>query len=145
MVERLNDTYESAQRSARLAHQAGVQVAMGSNAGTPLNRHGENGLGVLSDEPRSYASVWLIGVVFLVVVGLYFFGGVVLRDFALAMILGVLVGTYSSVFVASPIVFAWRKEAKRVTVKREKVAEMAAQKQKAEDKKTAPKPKPKRI
>jgi imidazolonepropionase-like amidohydrolase len=48
MVERLNDTYESAQRSARLAHQAGVQVAMGSNAGTPLNRHGENGLGVLS-------------------------------------------------------------------------------------------------
>jgi imidazolonepropionase-like amidohydrolase len=48
MVERLNDTYESAQKSARLAHQAGVQVAMGSNAGTPLNRHGENGLGVLS-------------------------------------------------------------------------------------------------
>jgi SecD/SecF fusion protein len=74
--------------------------------------------------------------VFLVVVALFFFGGVVLRDFALAMILGVLVGTYSSVFVASPIVFAWRKEAKRVEVKREKVIELAAQKQKREDKKT---------
>ncbi len=73
--------------------------------------------------------------VFLVVVALFFFGGVVLRDFALAMILGVLVGTYSSVFVASPIVFAWRKEAKRVAVKREKVIELAAQKQKREEKK----------
>src|SRR5574341_1059412 len=48
--------------------------------------------------------------VFLVVLALFFFGGVVLRDFALAMILGVLVGTYSSVFVASPVVYAWRKE-----------------------------------
>ena len=80
--------------------------------------------------------------VFLVVVALFFFGGVVLRDFALAMILGVLVGTYSSIFVASPIVYAWRKEAKRVAVKREKVVELAAQKQKREDKKAA-KPKPK--
>jgi SecD/SecF fusion protein len=74
--------------------------------------------------------------VFLVVLALYFFGGVVLRDFALAMILGVLVGTYSSVFVASPIVFAWRKEAKRVEVKRDKVVELAAQKQRREEKKT---------
>ncbi len=72
--------------------------------------------------------------VFLVVLALFFFGGVVLRDFALAMILGVLVGTYSSVFVASPIVYAWRKEAKRVVVKKEKVIELAAQKQKREEK-----------
>lgn len=48
MVERLNDTYESARKSTRLAHQAGVLVAMGTNAGTPLNRHGDNALGVLS-------------------------------------------------------------------------------------------------
>ncbi len=82
--------------------------------------------------------------VFLVVVALFFFGGVVLRDFALAMILGVLVGTYSSVFVASPIVFAWRKEAKRVVVKKEKVIELAAQKQKREEKKTTPRKKGKK-
>jgi SecD/SecF fusion protein len=81
--------------------------------------------------------------VFLVVVALFFFGGVVLRDFALAMILGVVVGTYSSVFVASPIVYAWRKEARRVEVKKEKVIELAAQKQKREEKKAAPKPKAK--
>jgi SecD/SecF fusion protein len=81
--------------------------------------------------------------VFLVVVALYIFGGVVLRDFALAMILGVMVGTYSSIFVASPIIYAWRKEAKRVVVKREKVVELAAAKQRSEEKKAAPKPKPK--
>lgn len=76
--------------------------------------------------------------VLLVLVALYFFGGVVLEDFALAMILGVMVGTYSSVFVASPIIFSWRKEVKRVEVKREKVIELAAQKQKREEKKAAP-------
>jgi mannitol-specific phosphotransferase system IIBC component len=53
------------------------------------------------------------------------------------MIMGVLVGTYSSVFVASPIVFAWRKEVKRVEVKREKVIELAAQQQKRTEKKAA--------
>jgi preprotein translocase subunit SecF len=37
------------------------------------------------------------------VVALFIFGGSVLRDFALAMIIGVITGTYSSVFVASPI------------------------------------------
>jgi Protein export membrane protein len=88
-------------------------------------------------------SIITSGTVFMVVVALYFFGGVVLRDFALAMIFGVMVGSYSSIFVASPIIFAWRKEAKRVVVKREKVVELAAQQQKREEKKAAPKPKPK--
>ncbi|HAM50670.1 MAG TPA: protein translocase subunit SecF, partial [Nitrospiraceae bacterium] len=41
---------------------------------------------------------------------LFFFGGEVIHDFALAMILGVIVGTYSSIFVASPIVLMWRKK-----------------------------------
>jgi mannitol-specific phosphotransferase system IIBC component len=59
------------------------------------------------------------------------------------MILGVLVGTYSSVFVASPIVYAWRKEAKRVEVKREKVIELAAAKKRSEEKKAEPKKKKK--
>ena len=43
----------------------------------------------------------------LVVVTLYFFGGEVLHDFALALIFGILVGTYSSMFVASPIIAVW--------------------------------------
>src|SRR5690606_18246631 len=42
--------------------------------------------------------------VFLVVVTLLLFGGQVLFSFALALTIGVVIGTYSSVFVASPIV-----------------------------------------
>lgn len=45
--------------------------------------------------------------VFLVVLALFFLGGVVIHDFALALLIGVIVGTYSSIFVASPIVYLW--------------------------------------
>ena len=55
--------------------------------------------------------------VFLTCVALLFFGGVVLKEFALALTIGVVVGTYSSIFVASPIVAIWRGE-KMVEVKR---------------------------
>ncbi len=42
--------------------------------------------------------------VFMAAASLFFFGGEVIHDFALALLIGVLVGTYSSIFVASPIV-----------------------------------------
>jgi preprotein translocase SecF subunit len=41
-----------------------------------------------------------------VVIVLYVFGGPAINDFALALIAGVIVGTYSSVFVATPVVYA---------------------------------------
>ncbi len=44
-----------------------------------------------------------------VVIILFLFGGVIIHDFAFALIVGVLVGTYSSVFVASPILLAWQQ------------------------------------
>ena len=47
---------------------------------------------------------------FLVVVVLLFAGGVVLFDFSLALFLGVFIGTYSSIFVASPIIYLWRNK-----------------------------------
>ena len=43
------------------------------------------------------------GTVFIVVVILFLFGGEVLRGFAFAMVVGSIVGTYSSVYIASPI------------------------------------------
>ncbi|GAB3527793.1 protein translocase subunit SecDF [Pontibacter brevis] len=49
---------------------------------------------------------------FLVVVILFIFGGEVLRGFSLAMIIGVLAGTYSSLFIATPIVVDTVKEEK---------------------------------
>jgi SecD/SecF fusion protein len=40
---------------------------------------------------------------------LFFLGGSVLRDFSLAIIIGVVVGTYSSIFIAAPIVLWWTR------------------------------------
>jgi preprotein translocase subunit SecF len=54
---------------------------------------------------------------FIATVSLLVFGGSVLRDFALALSMGIVVGTYSSVFVASPVVALWRGE-KMTDVKR---------------------------
>ncbi len=47
----------------------------------------------------------------LVLASLYFFGGVTTRDFVLAMMLGVLVGTYSSIFFCSMLVDFWTEKA----------------------------------
>lgn len=47
--------------------------------------------------------------VFLVVLTLYFFGGEVIHDFAFAMVFGAIVGTYSSIAVAAPIIYEWER------------------------------------
>ena len=44
----------------------------------------------------------------LVLISLFFLGGGVIHDFAFALIVGVVVGTYSSIFIASPIVIAMK-------------------------------------
>ena len=43
----------------------------------------------------------------LVVLALFFLGGAVIHDFAFALLVGILAGTYSSVFIASPTIMAW--------------------------------------
>lgn len=48
----------------------------------------------------------------LTVVMLLLFGGGAVKDFALALFIGILVGTYSSIFVATPVVLLWHKEEK---------------------------------
>lgn len=47
------------------------------------------------------------GTTLLVVLALFVFGGGVIHNFAFALLIGVLVGTYSSIFVASPILIFW--------------------------------------
>ena len=47
---------------------------------------------------------------FLVVVTMFFFGGIAINDFVLVMMLGIIIGTYSSIFIASPIVLAWHRK-----------------------------------
>jgi SecD/SecF fusion protein len=56
---------------------------------------------------------------------LFFFGGAVLRDFSLAIIIGVIVGTYSSIFIASPIVLWWTRARGGATALRREITEKA--------------------
>lgn len=49
------------------------------------------------------------GTTLLSVLSLFLFGGATLKDFALAILIGIVVGTYSSIFVASPIVLWWSR------------------------------------
>jgi preprotein translocase SecF subunit len=46
----------------------------------------------------------------LVIAALLVLGGRVLFDFSLALLIGVFIGTYSSIFVASPIIYLWRNK-----------------------------------
>jgi preprotein translocase subunit SecF len=57
------------------------------------------------------------GLTFLTVIALFIFGGPVLHGFSFALVCGIIVGTYSSVFVASPIVLFWHNysDARRKT------------------------------
>jgi len=52
-------------------------------------------------------TVMTSGLTFLTAIALFWFGGPVLHGFSLALVCGIIVGTYSSVFVASPIVLFW--------------------------------------
>jgi len=48
-----------------------------------------------------------------VVLALFLLGGGIIHDFAFALIVGVLIGTYSSIYVASPILLAWQARGKK--------------------------------
>jgi preprotein translocase subunit SecF len=47
------------------------------------------------------------GTVLFVLICLFFLGGTVIHDFTFAMLIGVVTGTYSSIFVASPILILY--------------------------------------
>jgi SecD/SecF fusion protein len=49
------------------------------------------------------------GAVILATLSLYLFGGGVINDFAFTFLVGILVGTYSSIYIAAPIVLRWYK------------------------------------
>jgi preprotein translocase subunit SecF len=52
-------------------------------------------------------TVMTSSLTFLAVLSLFLFGGPVLHGFSLALVIGIIIGTYSSVFVASPIVLGY--------------------------------------
>jgi preprotein translocase subunit SecF len=48
------------------------------------------------------------GLTFLTALSLYLFGGLVLNGFSFALVVGIIIGTYSSIFIASPILIFWQ-------------------------------------
>jgi len=58
----------------------------------------------------------------LAVVSLLVFGGATLQDFAFAMLVGIASGTYSSIFIASPVLTAWKEREPGFVRRRERIA-----------------------
>lgn len=54
-------------------------------------------------------TILTVGTVFMAALALYLFGGGVIRDFAFTMLVGTITGTYSSIYVACPVVIFWEK------------------------------------
>jgi len=68
------------------------------------------------------------GTALLSALALFFFGGDVLHGFAFTMIVGIVTGTYSSVFIASAIAIIWQGRAKKAGALSKSAAETAPDK-----------------
>jgi preprotein translocase subunit SecF len=70
---------------------------------------------ILNDSVNQTLTRTLIsnGTTFLAVLGLYLFGGEVLRGFGFTMVVGIVVGTYSTIYIATPFVIWWQKMKER--------------------------------
>jgi preprotein translocase subunit SecF len=86
-------------------NQARLGTVRGDTYSTMVNRS----LNQVLMRSINTSIVALLPVASLLFVGTYLFGGLALRDFALALFVGLLTGAYSSIFVATPIL-AWLKE-----------------------------------
>ncbi len=70
----------------------------------------------------STSLVAILPVTSLLVVGTYVFGAPTIADFALALFVGIIAGTYSSIFVATPILAVWKEREPRYRDLRRRVA-----------------------
>ncbi len=89
----INDTivvYDRIREGIKAGRKGSVQAIMNQSVNETLSR-----------------TILTGGVTLLTTAGLYVFGGPVLNDFAFAILVGVIVGTYSSIFIAAPIVLWW--------------------------------------
>ena len=79
--------------------------------------HGQSYANIINSSIRTTLNRTIITSIttLLAVMSLYFWGGTVIHDFAFAFIIGIIAGTYSSIFVASPILYEWwqKDKAKR--------------------------------
>lgn len=84
-----------------------------------MGRHGREGFPAVVNRSINETlsrTILTSGTTLLVIAALFIFGGGVIHNFAFALLVGVLVGTYSSIFVASPLLIFWenRGDGKKV-------------------------------
>ena len=90
----INDTivvFDRIRENLRLMRRADLAEVINVSINQTLNR-----------------TIMTSGMTFLAVSALYVFGGQILRGFSFALVIGILVGTYSSIAIASPIVLWWQ-------------------------------------
>jgi preprotein translocase subunit SecF len=85
------------------------QARLGTERGDTYSAMVNRSLNAVLMRSINTSLVAVLPVGSLLIVGTYVFGGLVLRDFALALFVGLLTGAYSSIFVATPLL-AWLKE-----------------------------------
>jgi preprotein translocase subunit SecF len=80
-----------------------------------LRKHHRQSLGFIINRSVNETlsrTILTSGTTLIVVAALFFFGGGIIHDFAFALLVGIIVGTYSSIYVASPILLAWQRSKK---------------------------------
>jgi preprotein translocase subunit SecF len=83
-------------------------------------KHGKQGLEFLINRSINETlsrTILTSGTTLLVVLALFIFGGGVIHNFAFALLVGVLIGTFSSIFVASPLLIFWQNYRARAKAK----------------------------
>ena len=90
----INDTivvFDRVRENLRLMRKSDLGTIINTSINQTLNR-----------------TIMTSGMTFLAVFSLYLFGGQVLQGFSFALVVGIIVGTYSSIAIASPIVLWWQ-------------------------------------
>ncbi len=100
----MNDTiviFDRVRENRKLTRKLGLKELLNRSVNQTLSR-----------------TVLTSGLTFIAVLCLFIFGGEVLRGFSFALVVGIIVGSYSSIFVASPLLLWWqsRREAARGAV-----------------------------
>lgn len=100
----INDTivvFDRVRENLRLMRRSDLSTIINTSINQTLNR-----------------TIMTSGMTFLAVFSLYLFGGQVLRGFSFALVIGIIVGTYSSIAIASPIVLWWQTHLDRRKTRR---------------------------
>jgi len=99
----INDTivvFDRVRENLRLMRRSDLGTIINTSINQTLNR-----------------TIMTSGMTFLAVFSLYLFGGQVLQGFSFALVIGIIVGTYSSIAIASPIVLWWQSYLDRKNVR----------------------------